>query len=230
MSNKSKREKKYNGLTFNYKIGDKTMIDVYKDIEEFLKTSFPKNSNPMSPKYDTEIFNVNYNHQMVCWNTGSNIKNVKELINALSEKNRVLFIPFTKIRKDTQKNVLIRKGTYSIERIKEITKDVLFTKDNDEAQIKLDGDVIKGNSDRYKTFFTKGIKCVICGIEGDFFAKEKFPFDKSYHLNLYAINENGEEVLMTKDHILPRSKGGKNHISNYQTMCMICNNLKGDSI
>lgn len=41
------------------------MIDVYKDIEGFLKTSFPKNNNPMFPKYGTEMFNINYNHQKV---------------------------------------------------------------------------------------------------------------------------------------------------------------------
>lgn len=102
------------------------MIDVYKDIEGFLKTSFPKNNNPMSPKYDTEIFNINYNHQRVCWNTGDDIKDVKELIDALSEKDQVLFVPFTKVRRCNQKNVLIRKGTYSVERVKELTKDVLF--------------------------------------------------------------------------------------------------------
>ena len=33
---------------------------------------------------------------------------------------------------------------------------------------------------------------------------------------------------MTKDHILPKSRGGKNHISNMQTMCCRCNSKKGD--
>ena len=40
------------------------------------------------------------------------------------------------------------------------------------------------------------------------------------------VNENNEEILFTKDHITPRSKGGKNHISNYQTMCSKCNEGK----
>ena len=33
---------------------------------------------------------------------------------------------------------------------------------------------------------------------------------------------------MTKDHIIPKSKGGKNELSNYQTMCTYCNNEKAD--
>lgn len=40
------------------------------------------------------------------------------------------------------------------------------------------------------------------------------------------IDENGKEVLMTKDHVIPKSKGGANDISNYQTMCKRCNEAK----
>ena len=49
-------------------------------------------------------------------------------------------------------------------------------------------------------------------------------------MNLYAIDENGKEVLMTKDHILPKSKGGKDEIDNYQTMCIRCNEAKGNNL
>jgi len=48
-------------------------------------------------------------------------------------------------------------------------------------------------------------------------------------MNLYAINAAGEEVLMTKDHILPRVLGGKDHIDNYQPMCQVCNSEKGSN-
>jgi 5-methylcytosine-specific restriction endonuclease McrA len=48
------------------------------------------------------------------------------------------------------------------------------------------------------------------------------------HLNLYAVTETGERVLMTKDHIVPRSRGGANQHENYQTMCIICNQQKAD--
>lgn len=92
------------------------------------------------------------------------------------------------------------------------------------------GEKIFTFSDRYKVFFTKGYKCVKCGLEGSFFALEKStPEDGRYHLNLYA-KKDGEEILMTKDHIIPRSRGGKNSIDNYQTMCTICNCKKGNKI
>ena len=50
--------------------------------------------------------------------------------------------------------------------------------------------------------------------------------DQSPHFNLYA-EENARLVLMTKDHILAKSKGGTDELANYQTMCSTCNNLKG---
>jgi len=45
---------------------------------------------------------------------------------------------------------------------------------------------------------------------------------------MYRIDENGDEILYTKDHIKPKSRGGKNNIINYQTMCYNCNLKKGD--
>lgn len=73
--------------------------------------------------------------------------------------------------------------------------------------------------------------CPCCGgIEGKYFAKERHLQDKSYHLNLYAVDDNGDEILMTKDHIMPRSKGGIDDISNYQTMCKLCNEAKGNKL
>jgi hypothetical protein len=71
-------------------------------------------------------------------------------------------------------------------------------------------------------------------LEGRFFVKEKHSHvqGEKYHFNLYAIDDVGDEVLMTKDHIIPkrrgnRSDGGPDHISNYQTMCKPCNEAKG---
>jgi 5-methylcytosine-specific restriction endonuclease McrA len=70
--------------------------------------------------------------------------------------------------------------------------------------------------------------CPVCGLTGKFFAIEttdtKEP--KKYHLNLYAV-ENGQEVLMTSDHIFPKSLGGRGHLKNRQAMCSPCNSKKG---
>ena len=52
------------------------------------------------------------------------------------------------------------------------------------------------------------------------------PGDQSPHFNLYAV-EDGRYVLMTKDHILAKARGGTDELYNYQTMCCTCNNLKG---
>lgn len=96
----------------------------------------------------------------------------------------------------------------------------------------VNGILVKMTSQRYKLFKEKGCDCVSCGVKGSFFAieKTKGQADETYHLNLYAIDNNGNQVLMTKDHILPKSKGGKNSLINYQPMCVICNNLKSDKI
>ena len=89
---------------------------------------------------------------------------------------------------------------------------------------------VKSSSDRYQNFIVKGITCVTCGLTASYFAIERGDRDTNYHFNLYGTDKKGREVLFTKDHILPKSKGGKNHIDNYQTMCTRCNAKKGNKI
>ena len=86
--------------------------------------------------------------------------------------------------------------------------------------------VVKVSSLRLRTF-QKSRTCVCCGRVGTVMGLD-FPDGQDRpHFNLYCI-EDGEMILMTKDHIIPKSKGGKNHISNMQTMCCHCNLRKGD--
>lgn len=83
------------------------------------------------------------------------------------------------------------------------------------------------------TFYAHGTRCVQCGIEGQFFIKEKnaaYSDADKYVLNLYALGSNGEDILMNKDHIVPRSFGGNNVINNLQPMCAKCNIEKGNKI
>lgn len=84
---------------------------------------------------------------------------------------------------------------------------------------------VKMNSHRY-FIFRDSVTCAACGLTGTQMVLEIGMGDKSPHFNLYA-EEKGQLVLMTKDHVTPKSLGGANHHSNYQTMCAICNNLKG---
>lgn len=94
-----------------------------------------------------------------------------------------------------------------------------------------DGDMIKMGSDRYYTF-KKSLCCAFCGIEGVIFHKERhlnkkgIPCSESFHFNLYAIDDNGNEILMTKDHIRAKARGGKDELSNYQSACSLCNEKK----
>lgn len=86
------------------------------------------------------------------------------------------------------------------------------------------GHMLRLNSVRLQTFAFAGTVCVTCGIEGKFFAIEREEGATSgYHANLYAVDEKGNEVMMTHDHILARSLGGEDHIKNTQTMCTYCN-------
>lgn len=90
---------------------------------------------------------------------------------------------------------------------------------------------IRMDSQRYQTFATKGLVCSACGIKASHFAVERTARAKHnvWHLNLYGIDGTGNEVLFTKDHHIPRAKGGSNALSNFQTMCQPCNNIKGDA-
>lgn len=93
------------------------------------------------------------------------------------------------------------------------------------------GHMVNMASMRYRLFATKGVKCVKCGIEGTFFSLEKCHGQQSekYHFNLYGINSSGKPVMMTKDHIMPKSKGGANTLKNLQPMCIRCNGKKADT-
>jgi 5-methylcytosine-specific restriction endonuclease McrA len=85
---------------------------------------------------------------------------------------------------------------------------------------------VKMNSNRYHVF-KKNRFCVSCGIEGIYMFLDMNPGDSSPHFNLYA-EEHGRLVLMTKDHIVAKSKGGNESLDNFQTCCSTCNNLKAN--
>jgi len=78
----------------------------------------------------------------------------------------------------------------------------------------------------------KGIGCIVCGITGAFFAKERTPgygsIYNNWHLNLYAVDHDGEEILMTQDHVVARGNGGEDHVRNLQPMCYPHNQKKAD--
>ena len=95
---------------------------------------------------------------------------------------------------------------------------------NEKKTIKLEDYEINFTSLRLQTFFKKGNSCVKCGRIGKYFKLQKSRKDIKFHLGLWSE----DNVQLTKDHIQPKSKGGKNNLKNMQCMCEICNNAKGN--
>lgn len=89
------------------------------------------------------------------------------------------------------------------------------------------GEMIKLSSLRLQTFAYKGTSCSECGIQASFFAMERTRSASRYHINMWGIDKNGEEILFTHDHTIARALGGLDKISNTTTMCSKCNHSKG---
>ncbi len=87
---------------------------------------------------------------------------------------------------------------------------------------------VNRHSIRLQTF-KHSTTCVTCGIKGELFSLERNG-NPGYHFNMYGRNQYKNLVLMTKDHIIPKSKGGKDSLENMQTMCTRCNTKKADKI
>ena len=86
---------------------------------------------------------------------------------------------------------------------------------------------VRHGSLRYLTF-DKSCVCCCCGVVGRrMFLDAHNVGCGSAHFNLYA-EWNNKLILMTKDHIVPRSKGGEDVVENMRTMCTICNGHRGD--
>ncbi|MEO5350760.1 MAG: HNH endonuclease [Magnetococcus sp. YQC-3] len=117
---------------------------------------------------------------------------------------------------------------FKIDDILPILKNVAYSS---KPRIIFKGVPVKISDPKY-IIFKKNTNCYLCGIEGSFIALER-KLDQPelpYIFNLYAVNKNNEEILMTKDHIFPKSMGGRNDISNLETCCERCNNTKGSKI
>lgn len=88
-------------------------------------------------------------------------------------------------------------------------------------------EVVKLQSKRLRCFATKGVVCNWCLLKGErFFLEKHLVGDLKYHLSLYGLNKNGDEVLMTRDHIVALADGGSDTLENSQPMCAPCNFAK----
>lgn len=124
--------------------------------------------------------------------------------------------------------MFIEEKKYNINEVFEMIGEEHLLGDSDVRKCKtdiiVDGFKIHPTSLRYKTFYQKGVKCVCCGKEGTHFKLCGDQATDRRHFNLYA----DDGTLITKDHIIPASKGGQDKVQNMQTMCHDCNVAKGN--
>ena len=76
---------------------------------------------------------------------------------------------------------------------------------------------------RLKVFSHKGLNCVNCSREGKYLISGK-DINGYIHVDLYTK----DFILMTIDHIKPKSKGGSYNIENLNPMCTHCNSRKSN--
>ena len=126
-------------------------------------------------------------------------------------------------------NGLERLGILSIDDVRKLYREA---KNKKTKYLVINGVTVKMSSQRYVVFLeTSGTKCKCCKKEATYFAVERQKGScEHYFLNLYNKEKKKPEVLMTKDHIIPRSLGGRSTIENYQTMCQTCNSRKGSEV
>ena len=132
-------------------------------------------------------------------------------------------IKISKIIKSKPKNQ--NQYTLGIFSPEEVLPYITNTQDKREFKVGEQIYLVKMNSHRYFVF-KNSLECVACGLKGNKFLLEKNSHDAHPHFNLYG-EENNKLILMTRDHILAKANGGEDKLSNYQTLCSLCNNLKG---
>lgn len=76
------------------------------------------------------------------------------------------------------------------------------------------------------------LRCWECGIDGNCFVLNRGKNDEVRHpvLDLFSSTENGRYILMTRDHIIPRSLGGGDSVQNLRVGCTICNGARGNQM
>lgn len=89
---------------------------------------------------------------------------------------------------------------------------------------------VKARNKKYQVF-KRNPYCMLCGLEGQYFLLQRQieVGPNSGHFNMFA-DVDGKPILFTKDHILPKSRGGPNDMYNLCTLCEPCNQSKADNV
>ena len=208
---------KSNKISFNYEINGRILHFSCERLRE-LESACQK-KNILAPKKNYDVINPKYKGLLF----KNQPKTVEDLIKVLKNKEAVL-VKYSNRTYST--NDYNRKKIYSLE---EVFDKLIDADKQDDFIMFWEGEPVSMNNPKYHTFKANQ-KCVCCGLEGRYFALEQCICKDSeslHHFNMYGIRD-GKEVLFTKDHIIPKSKGGPNALENYQTMCVRCNAEKGD--
>jgi 5-methylcytosine-specific restriction endonuclease McrA len=124
-----------------------------------------------------------------------------------------------------KKRNIASNGTY-----KQIIKTLSVEKGMDELNIYLNTFNCKKRKnqkqyDRYRIFKSKGLKCYLCGREANT-CLIQININNTPCYNFYHINKNGNLILLTIDHKIPKCNGGKINMENAFPCCIICNEMK----
>lgn len=107
---------------------------------------------------------------------------------------------------------------------------------NDKIVVKLDSKYLKRLYMLYKISGKNEIRCPLCGTKASHFRlvqdiAQTNATNYYFHLYGFSKTKNGTVYMpFNIDHILPKSKGGWNIISNFQATCHTCNIKKGANI
>jgi len=95
------------------------------------------------------------------------------------------------------------------------------------------GYVVRTNTQLLQLLKLKKAGCVCCGLDcaGFDIRKNNNVKDPRKRIRLFpfVLDEYGYKIDLTRDHIVPASKGGISRIFNLQPLCVECNGYKGDS-
>jgi len=93
------------------------------------------------------------------------------------------------------------------------------------SRVKVD-DIIVNRSKAAKLFCRKGLYCTTCETNANTAKIVLDTTSNTYSIRFYCPND----IILTMDHIIPKSLGGGDNLSNLIPMCLKCNQTKGNNL